>query len=128
MEVRVERRKHKRFQVYVPGHAYDRLSSATLGQIIDIGNGGLSFRYIASKKLPYTSLELDIVLPNRVSYLKKLPSRIMSDSAIDGETSISSRAGTTTRRCGVQFGDLTDDQRVDLNYFIHAYTIGPIAV
>lgn len=62
MGLQVERRKHKRFQA--PDHAFavhgphitDR------SQILDIGRGGLAFRYACIKKRLNRSFRLDMLL------------------------------------------------------------------
>jgi CheY-like chemotaxis protein len=117
-----EQRRYARFQV--PGlRAYAVLRRnwprpPIMGDIIDIGSGGLSFRYTAVGKQPIQSSELDILLTDGSFYLNKVPLKTVSDLEIEGDAS----DGITARRCCVQFGDLTDDQTSDLRYFIRNYT------
>jgi len=92
--------------------------SPIMGDIIDIGSGGLSFRYTGKKEPPIQSSELDILLTDGSFYLDKVPLKRLSEVEIDADRT----SGFSTRRCCVQFGDLTDDQKSGLRYFIRNYT------
>jgi c-di-GMP-binding flagellar brake protein YcgR len=110
----VERRKHKRIQI--KGGAFVGVGPHfdQVGPVIDISMGGLSFRYIARQKQP-NGLSLDIFLTDRDFYLSYVPFRAVSDFRTPD---------TTTRRCSVQFGDLTQSQMSHLESFIKNHTIG----
>jgi len=92
--------------------------SSIMGSIVDISLDGLSFRYIASPKASNRSSHIEILLTDGSFYLNKVPVKTISDFEIDSETSF----GFETRRCSVQFGDLTDNQKSDLRYFIQTHT------
>jgi len=117
-----EQRQFARFQV--PGlSAYAVVRGnwprpPVMGDIIDIGNGGLSFRYTGKKEQSIQSCELDILLTDGSFCLNKVPLKTVSDVEIEADTS----PGVSTKRCCVQFGDLTDEQESDLRYFIRSYT------
>lgn len=115
-----ERRRHKRFQVTTGSCAYCRSYPGKVGQIIDVSRRGLALSYVTNKDQPFSPLELDIVLPDGSVYLNKLPCRTISDFDTDDGTTIK----FATRRCGVEFGNLTDDQKFALNHFIQHYTAG----
>jgi hypothetical protein len=89
-----------------------------VGQIIDVSQRGLAWSYVTNKDEVFSPRELDIVLPDGGVYLNKLPCRTISDFDTDDGTTIK----FATRRCGVEFGDLTDDQEFALNHFIQHYT------
>jgi c-di-GMP-binding flagellar brake protein YcgR len=91
--------------------------SSIMGNIVDISLGGLAFRYIPSPKASNRSSHIDILLTDGSFCLNKVPVQTISDFETDAETSI----GLETRRCSVQFGDLTDNQKSDLRYFIQTY-------
>jgi len=117
----VERRRYMRFQVPSYG-AYAVLRrhwprSSIMGDIVDISLGGLSFRYIGSKKSPYRSSNMDILLTDGSFSLNKIRVNTVSDLEVESQTS----AGLEIRRCGVRFGDLRDSQKADLRYFIQTY-------
>jgi c-di-GMP-binding flagellar brake protein YcgR len=117
-----ERRRHMRFQVPTYG-AYAVLRrpwprSSITGDIVDISLGGLSFRYLGSKKCPYTSYDMDISLTDGGFCLNKLRVNTISDIEVESQTHL----GLETRRCGVQFEDLRDSQKAGLRYFIQTYS------
>ena len=95
-----------------------RFRPSLMGKIVDIGLGGLSFRYIAGKKCSSRSSKIDILLSDGSFCLNKVRVDTISDFEIDSETSV----GLETRQCGVQFGDLTDSQNSGLRYFIQTHT------
>ena len=116
----VERRKHKRFQVQDGAFAVLMPHFYNWGQIIDISRGGLAFRYTNNELTPNVSSNLGISLANVGFYLGKVPFKAISDFEIANEVPYSFR---TTRRCGVEFGDLTLNQISQLEYFIRNHTI-----
>ena len=112
-----DRRKHERFRIKGKALAYYRTHSPKIGEIMDIGSGGLAFSYMGSAELPNSTFELEIMFPDRTDYLDALPCKAVSDRMAE------SGAGecTGTRRCGVLFGELTDDQRAKLERLIHGF-------
>jgi hypothetical protein len=118
----VERRKHRRFQAQDGALVALRLHvSKLVGQIVDISKGGLAFRYIDIGDRPRGSFQLDILLEKSGFLLEKVPAKTISDSEMPEESPYSS---TTTRRQGVQFGELTNNQKSQLEYFIRNHTVG----
>lgn len=120
-----ERRKHKRFQVQNGAFAVFTAfswphSTQKLGQIIDIGMGGLAFSYIASEEPSNGSLELSIFLAENRFHLRNIPFETISDV----ETNEVPFSSITMKRSGVQFGELTPNQISQLKYFISNHTIG----
>ena len=118
----VHQRRWARFQVpsesayaVIKPHQF---SPPLKGPIVNIGLGGLSFRYFADKKFASKSSQIDILLTDGSICLNKVRVNTISDFAIDSETPV----GSETRQCGLQFGDLTDNQKSDLRYFIQTYT------
>ncbi len=114
-----EKRKHPRFQVpkgtFVSVGPYD----AQVGQIIDMGMGGLAFRYVGRPE-PFNG-ELSIFLSERDFYLGRIPFKTVSDCEIAGKGPSSPIA---MRRSGVRFRKLTDYQVSQLEYFIQNHTLG----
>jgi len=120
-----ERRKHKRFRVQNGAFAVLTAfswphSTQKLGQIIDIGMGGLAFSYIASEEPSNGSLELSIFLAENRFHLRNIPFKTISDV----ETKKVPFSSITMKRSGVQFGELTPNQISQLKYFISNHTIG----
>ncbi len=122
MEEIVSERRYARFRVPSDSaYAVFRrhwLRSSIMGDIVDISLDGLCFRYIASEKSSHRSSHIDILLTDGSFCLNKIQVRTISDFEMDGKTS----GGFKTRQCGVQFGNLTDNQKSDLRYFIQTYT------
>ncbi len=115
----VDGRQHNRFKVRDGGFAALSHGFTVLGQIIDISRGGLSFRYVASEARTNGSAELSILMTDGSFCFEKVPFKTVWDSAMPREFSL---GAITLRHCGVQFGDLSHGQRVDLEHFIQSYT------
>ena len=120
MEESAEQRKQKRFRVKQGAFAGLGHQFRPVGQIIDISTGGLSFRYVASKDRTNGSSTLKIALTTDSSFhFDKVPVIPVWDLAIP---SAFSGGSITMRQSGVQFGELTVDQKFDLGYFIQKHT------
>jgi hypothetical protein len=115
----VEKRQHKRFQV--PKGTFVGLGphDTKVGQIIDVGMGGLAFRYVGSEEP--SNGELDVFLNERDFYLGRVPFRTVSDFEI---TSRRDSISTAMRRSGVQFRKMKPNQISQLEYFIQNHTLG----
>lgn len=120
----LERREGGRFQVEDGAFVLLGPRSSLLGQIIEISLGGLSFLYTTSTNPAKDSTELDILLADHSFYFDKIPCNIVSDLEIRHELSMGSK---TIRRCSVEFGDLSKDQKSQLEYFIRNHTAGEIS-
>jgi hypothetical protein len=118
----VERRKHKRFQVPIGVFVAFRPHDSKLGEIIDMSMGGLAFCYLATKEPSNGSYKLDIFLDEAGFHLDD----VLFDTVTDFETRQVGFTSVTMRRCGVQFGKLTHDQRSKLEYFIQNHTISEV--
>ncbi|MBW2175134.1 MAG: hypothetical protein JRF64_11150 [Deltaproteobacteria bacterium] len=117
---RVELRKHKRIKIKGGAFVGAGPNFDQVGQLIDIGMGGLAFHYTACKKQP-TGLSLDIFFTNRNFHLSYIPFKAVSDFATANAAPSSS---VTTRRTSVQFEKLTDYQELLLSHFIQSQATG----
>ena len=117
----IERREHKRFQV--TDFTFVRLRSKAdedIGQLLDIGHGGLSLRYFEHvKKKPRNFSELGISLSGGDFAINEIPFITVSDSELDNDSPFNK---ITFRRYGMQFEYLTPDQKVKLDYFLLNHT------
>jgi hypothetical protein len=116
-----ERRQHQRFHVPIDACVALKSDCIEVGQVIDIGKGGLAFRYVPRQEQSNGSIELDIFLADRRFCLTKVPFQAVSEletHEIDFRPSI--------KRCGVQFGELTHRQISHLEYFIQNQTTGEV--
>ena len=118
---RVERRQMKRFKVADGAFAALINHGSKLGQIKDISEIGLSFRYIDSAEAHTDASELKIILGSGGLCVDKVPFKKVSDFEIKSEFSFSS---IRMRQIGLEFGELSPTQRVHLNNFIQNHTIG----
>ncbi len=111
----VERRKHERFKVLDIASAFVSYRFPILGQIIDVSTGGLAFSYVAGRERTHRKSQLHILSADGNFSSDKLPFEAVWDSEIPRGYSF---GDVSVRHCGVQFGDLDDDQRFELSYFI----------
>jgi hypothetical protein len=121
----VDRRKHKRFQLQDTVFATLLPDYRKTGKIIDVSMGGLAFQYI-SELQPATvvSCELAIFSATGDFHLSRLSFVTISDF----ENARVPFSSIRTRRCGLQFGELTGDQTAELVYFLDNYTISKAEV
>ena len=117
----MERRKHKRYLAKKGAFAAVRPLYVKIGRIIDISQGGLAFRYMVTDSQEDASDELDIFLIGNVFHLDRIPLRIICDLKVSETPSPRS---SRIRRCGLQFGELTQDQMLQVDYFIQHHTVG----
>lgn len=110
----VDRRKHKRFKVPADAFAIVKDPCFKLGQISDMSLGGISFYYISGKEFS-RNIEVDILLADDDFYIDNLPVSIVSDINVHLNESLDKRV---FKRCGLQFEELTSQQRSKLSCFI----------
>ncbi len=118
-----ERRQQKRFIAEEGAFAALVDQESRLGQIKDISIRGLSFRYIDSHEKLDNADELKIILGNQGLYLDRVPFVKISDFEIKSEYSFST---IKMRQIGLQFGELTAEQKMQLERFIQQHTIGEV--
>jgi hypothetical protein len=111
----LEKRRHLRYPALDGVIVALNPKAEILGQMIDIGLGGLSFRYIDTEVEAPPSNELLILLNKPRFYLQNLPFRTVTDQELPNEFIFSA---VSVRRMGVAFGPLTSAQRTQLEDFI----------
>ena len=116
----LERRLHKRFKVMKGALAF---IGSTPGTIVDISEGGLSVNYVVIEKQPTAELQLDIFFAGDEFYLPGVPGTLITDNQSNSEQLYSS---LNVKRLGIQFGELSSDQRSKLKYFILNNTIAEV--
>ena len=121
MKQPIERRKHKRFQVPADACVALRSHYVEVGQVIDIGMGGLAFRFVPREGWPNKAAKLDLFMANRSYCLCKVQFKTISEFKITDEDQ---SCGITMKRGSVKFGKLTPNQRSHLEYFIENHTVG----
>jgi len=123
-----ERRKHERFKVKNGAIAIIRLSnvlstSQKYGQIINISQGGLAFRYIDRTGESNEPVKLDLLfIQDSIcsAYLKYLSLQTIWESHLDSKTSVSQ---LKIKQQGAQFGQMVPNQTAQLDRFLKKCTI-----
>ena len=108
-----ERRKFTRFLAQDTAFAVLRPHFTKLGKIKDISEGGLAFDYIAYAGQKEDSSGIDIFLSGNGFYLGRIPCKTKYDIKIS-ERYQASTDHMEMRRCGLQFGELTEEQAAQL--------------
>ena len=116
----VERRKHARFRVSKDACVALRSDYLRFAQIERVSMDGLEFSYVADSGPVSEPFELDIFLAGGSFYLYKVPLKKLSDYETGNDTQF---PWLPVRRCEVQFGDLTPNQKNMLKYLIQNHTI-----
>ena len=122
--MRSEQRKHDRFIPTENAYAALGRKYAKVGKIKDISKNGLAFEYIAGEEFNNNASEIDIFLIGTEFHLYKVPCKMIYN--IDAYVpKINNRLVKlfTTKRCGLQFKNLTKDFRTLLEFFIKHHTI-----
>jgi len=124
----IEKRKHKR--LHAPSDAVVFLRTSwpdftIVGKIIDVSSGGLAFFYTAASMQKDEPRKLDIILAGSRFSLSQVPFKTVSDVEISMECPVGFMA---PRRRGVQFRDLTENQKLELGYFIQCCTTNQTGV
>jgi hypothetical protein len=82
--------------------------------------GGLAFDYLTGRAPSIEVTELEVFLTDSLFRLYDVPCESIWDLAIYEIE----HCTLHKRRCGVQFGELTEDQVSQLEHFIENYTTG----
>ena len=107
----LERRRHPRNEVSGSTFVVFRPHYTMLGQVTDIGQGGLAFRYMAGTGSWDESKIMDIFVVGREFYLDDVPFETVWDLPV--APGVPWKPGTLRRR-GVRFGNLTFFQETQL--------------
>jgi hypothetical protein len=119
----IEKRKNSRFilehDTYAAlGNEYNRV-----GKVIDISFGGLSFEYILSKKIENNVTKLDIFSFGNIFHLYNFSCKIVYNIDVNIPY-VNNSFGKifTTKRSGLKFNKLSDDDFLQLKLFIESYS------
>ena len=121
----IEKRKNIRFLVQDNVIVALRNRFTKIGKVKDISIGGLSFEHIYDENSNREPSKRDIFLFVNEFCLSKVPCRIVYDIPVctpNGYEEITIRL--TTKRCGVQFETLSEDQTAQLDFFLKTYIKG----
>ena len=113
-----ENRKLERYGVIDGAIAVIGKSANVLGQIIDISQGGLSFRYMDNGLIEEEEDLLTILSTDQRFYIVNIPFQTVSDFAL---TNVPTFSSIIMRRRCVRFKNLDEDQVRRLDEFIRSY-------
>ncbi|UCG81250.1 MAG: PilZ domain-containing protein [Desulfobacterales bacterium] len=120
-KLQVERRKHKRFRVQDGAFVMLRPSHSHMGRIVDISMSGLAFECFGEEEPATRPKELEIFVTDS-SFRLNMPCQLVYGLP----TYESPLTSYKKKRCGVQFGDLTEYQTSLLADFIEHHTLGEV--
>ncbi len=118
-----DRRMHIRHKAKQGAYIMTLPDYTTMGSIVDINKDGLTFTYKNGSNPNLTKnkhIELAIILSAYDFHLDKIQAVVISDHQI---TENQADSYFQTRRCGIQFRNLTYMQQDKLDYFILHHTI-----
>jgi len=121
--VETENRKFERYLAQDLAFAVFRPSFTKLGKIKDISKGGLAFEYVTAEGQMEDSTEIDIFISGTRFHMTRVPAKTMYDSKVVNHR-YTFAPFVERRRCGVQFGELTEEQSAQLEHFIETHTTG----
>ena len=122
-----DKRKDKRFLVGEEVIVALRNSSSRVGRVKDISMGGLSFEHIYDEDLGGDLSKSDVSLWVDNYSMADIPCKVVYDIPISEPPEYDYlTVHFRTRRCGVQFGELTVNQETQLEFFLKTHTTGKI--
>jgi hypothetical protein len=119
----IEHRKHIRLSP--PSNTFAAIGSkySKIGKVKDISLGGLSLEYLSGESTSMNPSKVDIFLVGSVFHLYNVPCRIVYDI----QTHVPHVNNKfikilTTKRCGIEFEAISEDDFTQLKLFIEAHT------
>jgi hypothetical protein len=95
-----------------------------VGKIIDLSLGGLGFEYIPEENQSEEFSQIDIFKVGEVFHLHNLPCKIAYDVPLSlPSNGIKSLQHSPSRRCGVEFKTLPEEDNAQLELFLELHTI-----
>jgi hypothetical protein len=118
-----DKRKDNRFLVGEEVIVALRNSSSRVGRAKDISMGGLSFEHIYDEDLGGDLSKSDVSLWVDDYSMADIPCKVIYDIPISEPPEYDYlTVHFRTRRCGVQFGELTESQETQLDFFLKTHT------
>ncbi len=123
-----EQRQYERLEP-LQGSAFVvfRPEFSKIGPINDISRGGLGFNYLhpADNEVPAaeTSHIIDIIASNNTFYLTNIPCSLVYDAEVNKDQFML-MPDLVNKRCGLKFGQLTEEQEKQINLFLEKHTVG----
>ncbi len=97
-------------------------ASTKIGKVKDISKGGLSFEHTYAKNSVLSSSQTGLTLWTNGFWISKISCRVVYDLPLPIPKEYESLAiRLITRRCGIQFEVLSEDQTAQLDFFLKTY-------
>ncbi len=127
--IKAEKRNFERYIAREHAFALLKPYCDKLGQIKDISRSGIAFEYLVFDELHEgvrlaEQLRLDIILTPEALYLSHVPCEVIYDDVVNEESPLLVQ-GIESRRCGLKFGKLTEDQAGTLETFLEKHVLRP---
>ena len=124
--MRSERRKYTRFLAEEDVYAALGINFSKVGKLKDISIGGLAFEYIdCTENCVQDSSRVAIFHSHKDFHLPNLVCRLICNLAIPVKNDdLQFNRQYPIKRCAVQFGNITTEQRKQLELFINQCTCG----
>ena len=123
--IKSERRKEGRCLPYDDTFAAVGPNFNKVGKTIDISLGGLALEYVTFDDSILLNTQVDVFMTGHKFHLYKVPCRVIYDIEIQAPPVNSHNVKTfSTKRCGIQFLQLSEQDRAQLEFFIETYTNG----
>lgn len=111
----IERRESPRFEVKDNVYLTFRPNFDRIGRVKDISTSGAAFEYVQYSALTnITEVEVDIFSQSKEFHWPKIPCKVVYDRRVEKYVSFE---GIETRRCGLKFTKLSEQQLSELTYF-----------
>jgi len=118
----IERRKQVRFIPPVNTYAALGKNYSKVGTVKDISFEGLSFEYIGGELSNEDPSKIDIFLVGNVFHLYNVPCKIVYEIEVHvPHVNNMFIKVLTTKRCGIKFHQLNDDDLLQLKLFIESH-------
>jgi hypothetical protein len=118
-----DKRKDERFLVGEEVIVALRNRFSRVGRVKDISMGGLSFEHIYDEDLEQDPSKSDVSVWVDNYSMADIPCRVIYDIPISEPPEYDFLSvHFRTRRCGVQFGKLTENQETQLNFLLKTHT------
>lgn len=90
-----------------------------IGKLLDISPHGLALQYYAKSKPASLPERLEVFGIHRpLMHIERIPGEVVYDIEVKSPT----RSALKERRCGIEFGRLSERQRLLLDEFIRSYS------
>ena len=121
----IEHRKHVR--LLPPPNTFAALGNtySRVGKVTDISMGGLSLEYLSEENIDIKLSQVDVFLVGSIFHLYNVPCEIVYDIPIHVPHLKNNLVKIlTTKKCGVTFVEISENDSKQLKLFLEAYTKG----